>query len=118
MSKKLDCNKLHYAELVKVKSIYRGEYEKQGLMFFFKINETEIVVHRTTCIPKTLHAKKTVFHDFINALTDKPLDESLFDKPNQLARLIENMSHGTNVGLKIEPSNNSYVYNITEIHVA
>ena len=114
MNSDIDYRIEHKAELVKVKSIYRGEYEKQGLMLFFKLLNTETIVHRTLCIPRSLHGKKTLFHSFARTLVDYDLSDTLLSKPNKLAKQIETEALGKEVMLKIAPGSNGYL-NIEKI---
>ena len=114
MNTDIDFRTEHKAELVKVKSIYRGEYEKQGLMLFFKLSNTETIVHRTLCIPKNFNGKKTVFHSFSRVLLDYDLPGTLLSKPNKLAKQIEAEALGKEVMLRIAPGSNGYL-NIEKI---
>jgi hypothetical protein len=113
----IDFSKKHQAELVKVQSLYRSEYFKQGLTYIFRLVESELVVHRTVNIPSTLQGKKTLFHLFTEALVERPIPESMLSKPNMLAKSIEKEGAGKLVELKLVPSKNGYL-NIEEISLA
>jgi hypothetical protein len=105
----IDFSKKHQAELVKVQSLYRSEYFKQGLTYSFRLIESEFVVHRTINIPSTLQGKKTLFHIFADAFTKKPIPESMLHKPNMLAKTIEQEGYGKIVELSLAPSKNGYL---------
>jgi hypothetical protein len=105
----IDFSRKHQAELVKVQSLYRAEYFRQGLTYSFRLIESEIVVHRTVNIPNTLQGKKTLFHLFTDAFTKKPIPESMLQKPNMLAKTIEQEGSGKIVELCLAPSKNGYL---------